>query len=61
MFFVNLSSAVVFFSVLIVAFLSGSSFVLAGQIAHEDYGEKHFGKILGIFMTGGAFGLLIFD
>lgn len=61
MFFVNVSSAVLFISVVIVAFISGSSFVLAGQVAHEDYGEKHFGKILGIFMTAGAFGLLIFD
>eukprot|EP00347_Sterkiella_histriomuscorum_P000271 403376522 len=61
MFFVNISSAALFISVVLVAFISGSSFVLAGQVAHEDYGEKHFGKILGIFMTAGAFGLLIFD
>jgi MFS family permease len=61
MFFVNVSNLVLFIAVVIVAFISGSSFVLAGQVAHEDYGDKHFGKILGIFMTAGALGLLIFD
>jgi hypothetical protein len=61
MFFVSVSSIALFLSVVIVAFISGSSFVLAGQVAHEDYGDKHFNKILGIFMTGGAVGFLIFD
>lgn len=61
MFFIDMSSFALMVAVMIVAFVSGSSFVLAGQIAHEDYGSKHYTKILGIFMTGAAVGILIFD
>jgi len=61
MFFIDVSSLALLLSVMIVAFVSGSSFVLAGQIAHEDYGSKHYNKILGIFMTGAAVGILIFE
>lgn len=61
MFFIDVSSFALLLSVMIVALVSGSSFVLAGQIAHEDYGSKHFIKILGIFMTGAAIGILIFE
>lgn len=61
MFFIDVSNLALLLSVMIVAFVSGSSFVLAGQIAHEDYGGKHFNKILGIFMTGAAVGILIFE
>lgn len=61
MFFIDVSSLALFLSVVIVAFVSGSSFTLAGIVAHEDYGAKHFNKILGIFMTGGAIGILVFD
>ena len=32
-----------------------------GIIAHEDHGHKHVGKILGVFMTAGAIGIIIFD
>lgn len=61
MYFIDLSSLALFIAVVIVAFVSGSTFTLAGQVAHEDYGSKHYNKILGIFMTGAAFGILIFD
>ena len=61
MFFIDVSNLALLLSVMIVAFVSGSSFVLAGQIAHEDYGGKHFNKILGFFMTGAAVGILVFE
>ena len=61
MFFIDVSGLALLLAVMIVAFVSGSSFVLAGQIAHEDYGSKHFNKILGIFMTGAAVGILVFE
>jgi MFS family permease len=50
-----------YLSVIIVAFSEGGLFVLAGIIAHEDYGSKKYTKILGIFMTGAAVGILIFE
>ena len=61
MFFIDVSSLALLLAVIIVAFVSGSSFVLAGQIAHEDYGTKHYSKILGIFLTGAAAGIFIFE
>ncbi len=61
MFFIDTLPLANFASVVIVAFISGGSFTLAGIIAHEDYGAKHYNKILGIFMTGAAVGILIFD
>lgn len=48
-------------AIIIIAFAEGGVFVLAGIIAHEDYGSKKYTKILGIFMTGAAFGILIFE
>jgi hypothetical protein len=50
-----------FISMIIIAFTQGGSFTLAGIIAHEDYGSKYYNKILGIFMTGAAIGILIYD
>lgn len=61
MFFIDKSSMALFIAIVIVAFISGSSFVIAGQIAHEDYGSKYYNLILGIFMTGAAIGILIFE
>lgn len=61
MFLIDMVPLALFFSVVIVAFVSGGSFTLAGIIAHEDYGAKHYNKILGIFMTGAAAGIFIFD
>lgn len=59
--FFDVTNNVYFWSYLMIAFASGSSYVLAGQVAHEDYGDKHFGKILGVFLTGAAVALLIFE
>ena len=59
--FFDVTNNVYFWSYMFVSFASGSSYVLAGQVAHEDYGDKHFGKILGIFLTGAAVALLIFE
>ena len=61
MFLVDTVPLALFLSVIIVAFISGGSFTLAGIIAHEDYGSKHYNKILGIFMTGAAAGIFIYD
>ena len=61
MFFIDTMPLANMVSVIIVAFISGGSFTLAGIIAHEDYGSKHYNKILGVFMTGAAIGILIFD
>lgn len=61
MFFIEYSSLALLISVIIVAFVEGSCFTVAGQIAHEDYGGKHYGKILGIFLTGAAVGIFIFQ
>ena len=61
MFFIDTIPLSNFIAVVMVAFISGGSFTLAGIIAHEDYGAKHYNKILGVFMTGAAVGILIFD
>ena len=61
MFFISVSSLALSLAVIIVGFVSGGTFTLMGIIAHEDYGPKYIAKILGIFMTGAAVGILIFD
>lgn len=61
MFFVALSSFAQYVAVIIVGFVSGGAFCLIGIISHEDYGTKWVSKIIGYFMTGAAFGILIFD
>jgi MFS family permease len=61
MFFVNMSSFSLYIAVIIVGFVSGGTFTLMGIIAHEEHGHKHVGKILGIFMTAGAVGIIFFD
>ena len=61
MFFVSATTMALSLSVIIVAFAEGGVFFLAGIIAHEDYGSKKYTKILGIFMTGAAFGILIYE
>jgi MFS family permease len=61
MFFISVSSLALYFAVIIVGFVSGGTFTLMGIIAHEDYGPKYIAKILGIFMTGAATGILLFD
>jgi MFS family permease len=50
-----------FVAVVIAGFTTGGSFMVAGQIAIEDYGAKHFSKMLGIFFTAGGIGMLVFD
>ncbi|CDW91191.1 UNKNOWN [Stylonychia lemnae] len=61
LFFIDLSSMALFVSVVIAGFVNGSSFMIAGQIAIEDYGAKHFSKMLGIFFTAAGVGMLLFD
>lgn len=61
MFFISLSTVALYLAVVIVGFVSGGTFTLMGIIAHEDYGPKYIARILGIFMTGAAVGILIFD
>jgi MFS family permease len=61
MFFIDTIPLANYIAVIIVAVVSGGSFTLAGIISHEDYGSKHYNKILGIFMTGAAGGILLFD
>ena len=60
MIFIGMSSLALYLAVILVAFAEGGIFVLTGIIAHEDYGTKKYSKILGIFWTGGAVGILIF-
>jgi len=61
MFFIGVSSLALYLAVIIVGFCEGGLFVLAGIIAHEDYGSKKYNRILGIFMTGAAIGILVFE
>ncbi len=61
MFFISVSSIILYIAVLMVSFLSGGTFTLMGVIAHEDYGVQHCSKILGLYMTGAAIGIFIFD
>ena len=61
MFFASATTMAMSLAVIIVAFAEGGVFVLAGIIAHEDYGSKKYTKILGIFMTGAAIGILVFE
>jgi MFS family permease len=61
MFFISVSDLALYVAVILVGFCEGGCFVLAGIIAHEDYGSKKYSRILGIFMTGAAFGILVFE
>ena len=61
LFFIELTSFALFASTLIAGFATGGSFMIAGQIAIEDYGAKHFSKMLGIFFTAAGVGMLLFD
>lgn len=61
MFFISVSALALYIAVIIVGFISGGTFTLMGIIAHEDYGTKNVPKILGVFMTGAAVGIFIFD
>lgn len=61
MFFIAQITVTLTLSVILVAFIEGSTFVLLGIIAHEDYGTKRYSQILGIFMTAAAVGILVYD
>jgi MFS family permease len=61
MFFISVSTLALYVAMMIVGFVEGGTFVLAGIIAHEDYGSKKYAKILGIFMTGAALGIFLFE
>ena len=61
MFFISVSTLALYLAVCLIAFVEGGCFVLAGIIAHEDYGSKKYSRILGIFLTGGALGIFIFQ
>lgn len=61
MLFVSVSGPALFLAVILVGFVSGSTFTIMGVVAHEEYGLGNVTKILAMLMTASAVGIFIFE